>query len=83
MLGQVVLWQVLPAAMFMPQRPAPPASSGNAAVDAAAKAHGWQAVDRAGEILYRKQGSRDVVVTKRVLEQQAFRDRIVRQLERL
>ena len=68
---------------YVPPRPAPPASSGNPQVDSVAKANGWQAVDRAGEIVFRKGGSRDVIVTKRVLDTEAFRERIVRQLEAL
>jgi hypothetical protein len=68
---------------MVPYRPpAPPvqAKSGHVQVDAAAERRGWQAIDRAGEIVFRK-GQRDVIVTRRVLDTEVFRDRIVRQLE--
>jgi hypothetical protein len=68
--------------MFVP-RPLPPpvrAKSGHVQVDAAAERRGWQAIDRVNEIVFRK-GERDVIVTRRVLDTEVFRDRIVRQLE--
>jgi hypothetical protein len=68
--------------MFVPRPQAPPkqAKSGHVQVDAAAERRGWQAIDRAGEIVFRK-GERDVIVTRRILDQDVMRSRIVRQLE--
>jgi hypothetical protein len=69
--------------MFVPRPASPPpqALSGHASVDQTAAKRGWQAIDRAGEIVFRK-GQRDVIVTKRILEQPVMRERIVGQLER-